>query len=161
MSVVISWPHMRLRYQCKSFASLWFMTRVSEDSFPKKHQMCGTWIAPEGPSTPKSEHGAAPMASWRSWAFSPLPSEELGKRENAYIMETGALGSRCLFREHIFSRTHSKDSFALAGNRTRASRVAGENSTTEPPMHAGATSGVSSQDKRITPLNVISKNTYF
>ena len=25
--------------------------------------------------------------------------------------------------------------FALAGNRTRASRVAGENSTTEPPMH--------------------------
>ena len=24
---------------------------------------------------------------------------------------------------------------ALAGNRTRASRVAGENSTTEPPMH--------------------------
>ncbi len=26
--------------------------------------------------------------------------------------------------------------FALAGNRTRASRVAGENSTTEPPMHA-------------------------
>ena len=25
---------------------------------------------------------------------------------------------------------------ALAGNRTRASRVAGENSTTEPPVHS-------------------------
>ena len=33
-------------------------------------------------------------------------------------------------------RTCSKGYLALAGNRTRASRVAGENSTTEPPMHA-------------------------
>ena len=33
------------------------------------------------------------------------------------------------------NQTQAKESlFALAGNRTRASRVAGENSTTEPPM---------------------------
>ena len=33
-------------------------------------------------------------------------------------------------------RIFFKESAALAGNRTRASRVAGENSTTEPPMLA-------------------------
>ena len=37
--------------------------------------------------------------------------------------------------EHIQFHAHSKHSPALAGNRTRVSRVAGENSTTEPPMH--------------------------
>ena len=34
----------------------------------------------------------------------------------------------CLTKEKMMS-------VALAGNRTRASRVAGENSTTEPPVH--------------------------
>lgn len=34
----------------------------------------------------------------------------------------------------MFSFTNLQNSIALAGNRTRASRVAGENSTTEPPM---------------------------
>ena len=35
----------------------------------------------------------------------------------------------------LLPRNSPKEYLALAGNRTRASRVAGENSTTEPPMH--------------------------
>ena len=34
------------------------------------------------------------------------------------------------------NKTKKKKYHALAGNRTRASRVAGENSTTEPPVQA-------------------------
>ena len=37
------------------------------------------------------------------------------------------------------NKTKKKLYHALAGNRTRASRVAGENSTTEPPVQARKT----------------------
>ncbi|GAA6110683.1 uncharacterized, partial [Tachysurus ichikawai] len=37
-------------------------------------------------------------------------------------------------KKAVGQQAASKASCALAGNRTRASRVAGENSTTEPPM---------------------------
>ena len=55
---------------------------------------------------------------------------------NSGIVDFGNVSNFCLFffRERNHSRTYSKEHPALAGNRTRASRVAGENSTTEPPM---------------------------
>ena len=39
-----------------------------------------------------------------------------------------------IFKKCLLLHKKVKAIFALAGNRTRASRVAGENSTTEPPM---------------------------
>ena len=47
---------------------------------------------------------------------------------------------------------NSKVCPALAGNRTRVPRVAGENSTTEPPMPVETSCGVSSHVKLITPI---------
>ncbi|KAK2861027.1 hypothetical protein Q7C36_005193 [Tachysurus vachellii] len=49
-------------------------------------------------------------------------------------LSPSSIGNACT-KKAVGPQAASKVRCALAGNRTRASRVAGENSTTEPPMH--------------------------
>ena len=87
--------------------------------------------------------------------FEPGTFRVLGERDNHYTTETlhscSGVSSPLLYFLGG-NAINFKVCPALAGNRTRVSRVAGENSTTEPPMPVGSSCGVSSHVKLITPI---------
>ena len=63
-------------------------------------------------------------------------SYDLSTVKCAYVVEKVKMLKDALFQKHkrVFAVDDSKNVNASAGNRTRAARVAGEHSTTEPPM---------------------------
>ena len=72
-------------------------------------------------TTIDSEYARYKAVAFSIW-FGTMQSTDRFKLDSAFAWES--------------NMNPPKKDVALAGNRTRASRVAGENSTTEPPMHA-------------------------